>query len=128
MDPISAAASIVGLLGAAAKFSETLHKFIAKVKEAPRLARNVLMEVSDMAACLDQLQSYLQRVLSTSKSQEQLLMVESLVIVLSNCILIFRELEEIVDSLKLAEPMQPLRVARWLFKEKAISALIARLQ
>ena len=128
MDPMSAAASIIGLLGAAAKVSEVLLKFIGNVKGAPKLAQNVLMEVSDVSACLNQLQRYLQGALTTSASQEQLLMVEQLVVTLSNCVLIFSELEETVDSLKPSEPMQPWRLAQWLFKEQAISALMVRIQ
>ncbi|KAF6217703.1 hypothetical protein HO133_006530 [Letharia lupina] len=124
MDPISAAASIIGLLGAAAKVSDVLLKFIGSVKGAPKLAQNVLMEISDVSACLNQLQRYLQGALSTSNSQEQLLMVEQLVVTLSNCVLIFSELEEAVDSLKPAEPMQSWRLAQWLFKEQAICALM----
>lgn len=128
MDPMSAAASIVGLLGAAAKVSEVLLKFIGSVKGAPKLAQNVLMEVSDVSACLNQLQRYLQGALSVSNSQEQLLMVEQLVVTLSNCVMIFSELEETVESLKPPEPMQPWRLAQWLFKEQTISALLVRLQ
>lgn len=128
MDPMSAAASIIGLLGAAAKVSEVLLKFIGSVKGAPKLAQNVLVEVSDVSACLNQLQRYLQGALSTSSSQEQFLMVEQLVVTLSNCVLIFSELEETVESLKPEEPMQPWRLARWVFKEQAISALMVRMQ
>ena len=128
MDPISAAASVVGLLGAAAKISEVLLKFIGSVKGAPKLAQNILMEVSDVSACLNQLQRYLQGAISTSSSQEQLLMVELLVVTLSNCVLIFSELEEITNSLKPEEPMHPWRLAQWLLKEQTISALLVRMQ
>ena len=128
MDPMSAAASVIGLLGAAAKVSEVLLKFIGNVKGAPKLAQSVLMEVSDVSACLNQLQRYLQGALSASDSHEELLMVEQLVVTLSNCVLIFSELEETVESLKPAEPMQPWKVAQWLFKEQAISTLLVRMQ
>ena len=107
MDPMSAAASIIGLLGAAAKVSEVLLKFIGNVKGAPKLVKNVLMEIDDVSACLNQLQRYLQGALSISTSQEQFLMVEQLVVTLSNCVLIFSELEETIQSLKPVEPMQP---------------------
>ena len=128
MDPLSAAASVIGLLGAAAKVSEVLLRFIGNVKGAPKLAQSVLMEVSDVSACLSQLQRYLHGALATSSSHEELLMVEQLVVTLSNCVLIFSELEEIVDSLKPAERMQPWRLAQWLLKEQAITALMIRLQ
>ena len=60
MDPMSAAAAIVGLLGAAATVLAVLFKSIGNVKEAPKLEQNVLMEVSDVSACLNQLQRYIQ--------------------------------------------------------------------
>ena len=98
------------------------------MKEAPKLARTVLIEVSDSAACLNQLQRYIHGALSTSISQEQLVMMESLIVALSNCMLIFSELEEIVDSPKPAEPMQSWRMVQWHFKEQTISAMMTRMQ
>jgi hypothetical protein len=55
MEPISAVASILGLLGAAAKVSESLIRFSNSVKGAPKLAQNVLQEVSGFGAILGQL-------------------------------------------------------------------------
>lgn len=127
MDPISAAASIVGLLGAAAKISESLIKFIRSVRGAPKLAQTVLLEVSDVSACLSQLQRYLLGSRVNSRSHDRLLTVEQIVVALANCVKIFSELEEIVDSLKPAYPMQPGRIAQWVFKERDIQMLLKRL-
>ena len=127
MDPISAAASIVGLVGAAAKISETLFKFITSVKDAPKLASSVLQEVSDTNACLSQLQNHLMGTRTTSRSHESLLMVEQIVVALSNCVLIFSELEEIVTPLKPSDPMQPGKLGQWFLKERAIKNLFTRL-
>lgn len=128
MEPISAAASIVGLVGAAAKVSETLFNFVTSVKEAPRLASSVLQEVSDTSACLNQLQSYLIGTKATSRSHENLLMIEQITVALSNCVLIFSELEEIVESLKPTNPIQLSRLGQWALKETAIKNLFTRLQ
>ena len=125
---ISAAASLVGLLGAAAKVSECLFKFIRSVKEAPKLASTVLQEVCDISACLSQLQSFLMGSQAASRSHENLLMVEQIVVALSNCVLIFSELEEIVESLKPEDPMQAVRLAQWVLKERIIKTLFTRLQ
>ena len=127
MDPISAAASIITLIGAAAKISETLFKFVTSVKGAPKLASNVLQEVSETSACLSQLQSYLMGTRATSRSRESLLIVEKIVVALSNCVLIFSELEEIVDSLKPSNPIQFWRTSQWALKETAIKDLFVRL-
>ena len=128
MDPISAAASIVGLLGAAAKISETLFKFVTSVKGAPRLASSVLQEVSDTSACLSQLQSYLMGTKVASRSHENLLMIDQITVALSNCVLIFSELEEIVESLKPSDSLQLGRLGQWVLKETAIRDLFTRLQ
>lgn len=128
MEPISAAASIVGLVGAAAKVSESLFKFIRSVKEAPKLASTVLQEVSDISACLSQLQNFLMGTEAASRSHENLLMVEQIIVALSNCVLIFSELEEIVESLKPSVPMQLGILSQWILKEQNIRALFTRLQ
>lgn len=127
MDGISSAAAIVDLLGAAAKISEMQIKFISNVNEAPKLAQNVLIEGSDVGGCLNQLQKYLPGALPTSSSQEKLLMVEQLVVTLSNCVLVFSDLEETFDSVNPTALMQPGGLARWLFEEREISALVVRL-
>ncbi len=127
MDPISAVASIIGLLGAAAKISKSLFKFIKSVKDAPKLASSVLQEVSDTSACLNQLQSYLMGTRTTSRPQSNLLMVEQIVVALSNCVLVFSELEEIVESLKPSNRTPSGRVAQWILKEETIKNLLTRL-
>ena len=128
MDPISAAASIVGLVGAAAKVSESLFKFIRSVKEAPKLASTVLQEVSDISACLSQLQNFLMGTEAASISHANLLMVEQIIVALSNCVLVFSELEEIVESLKPSVPMKLGILSQWILKEQNIRALFTRLQ
>ncbi len=128
MDPISAAASIVGLLSAASKTSELLAKFVRRARSAPTLAKAVLSEVSDISACLSQLQRYLLGSKATSRSHDDLLSLEQIVVALSNCVLIFSELEEAIDFLKKEDPMRTIQIARWLWKEQDIRLLLSRLK
>lgn len=128
MNPISAAASIVGLVGAAAKVPECLFKFTRHVKHAPKLASSVLQEVSYISACLGELQSLLKGGKAASRSHENLLMVEQIIAALSNCVLIFSDLEEIVEPLKPSDPLKPSRLAQWVLKEHTIKTLFTRLQ
>ena len=107
MNSMSAAAYITVLLKAAAKVFQVLLRFVGSVEGAPRFPQRVLMEVSDVNACLIQLQRCLHRTSLISSSQEQLLVVDDFITTMSNCVLIFSELEHTVDSLKPAEPMQP---------------------
>lgn len=129
MDGISVAASILGLVGAAAKITICLNALVTSVKTAPKLAQSVLLEVSDVSVCLSQLQRLLLGMEMGSRSQERLIMVEQLVVVLSNCVSIFSELEEILESLDLTSRTMPkVKVARWLNRQQSISTLLIRLQ
>lgn len=130
MDGISVAASILGLVGAAAKVTVYLNAVVTSVKTAPKLAQSVLLEVSDVSICLSQLQRLLLGMDLGSKSQERLIVVEQLVIVLANCVSIFSELEEILESLGLtgSTSMSKNKIARWLHRKQSISTLLIRLQ
>ena len=130
MDGISVAASILGLVGAAAKVTVYLNALVTSVKMAPKLAQSVLLEVSDVSICLSQLQQLLLGMEMGSKSQERLIAIQQLIVVLSNCVSIFSELEEILEPLYLTAsvPMSKTKIARWLYREQSISTLLIRLQ
>ena len=128
MDPISVAASIVGLLGAAAKVSSILSSVITSAKTAPRLALSASAEVTDISVCLNQLQSFLLRTQTKSQSQEDLILVNQVLVVLSDCVLVFSELEQTLDPLKLEEPWQAHRAVTWMRREKDVAAILTRLQ
>lgn len=128
MDGISVAASIVGLIGAAAKITLGLNEFITWVNEAPKLANAVLQEVADISACLGQVQSLLLGAGTVNPSNQSLVMVEEIIVVLSNCVLIFSELEKLVEGLKSDQRTSISHVLKWATKEKAVAALLLRLQ
>ena len=130
MDGISVAASILGLVGAAAKITLYLNALATSVKTAPKLAQSVLLEVSDVSICLSQLQRLLLGMERGSKSGEHLIMIEQLIVVLSNCVSIFSELEEILESLNLmgGTTLYKTKIASWLRRQDSISTLLIRLQ
>ena len=125
---ISIAASIVGLLGAAATVSLTLNNFVESVKTIPQLAKSVLLEVSDVSACLSQLQRIVLGAELGSGSQEKLIMVDQLVVVLSNCVMIFSKLEETLEPLNLDNSKHLSKLARWMLQQQSIHRLLMRLQ
>lgn len=127
MDGISVAASVVGLLAVAAKITSTLNAFIINVREAPKLARTVLREIADISACLNQVQSLLLGAGKINAPNQSLLMVDDLDVILSNCVVIFSELEELAEGLKADQPIQAIDILKWTMKEKTISALLSRL-
>ena len=128
MDPVSIAASIVGLITAASKVSEALIVFIEVVRNAPKLARDVLGEVSDISASLLQLQRFLSDTGVISRSHEELLKVDQIRIVLSNCMLVFAQMEELVEPLRSYDPYRPARRIQWTLKGRKIQRLLGRLK
>ena len=127
MDPLSIAASVVGLLGATAKVSAVLNNFIRGTNGAPKLAHGVLQEVGDISACLSQLQVFLLGTKVGSRSRTCLVMVEQVVVTLTACVLTFSELEEILESLHDHKPIRISSRIAWMRKEPALSRLCLRL-
>lgn len=128
MEGISVAAAIVGLISAAAKITLGLNNLIAWVKEAPKLANAVLLEVADISACLCQVQSLLLGAGRVDFFNQSLLMVEEIVVVLSNCVMIFSDLEQLVEGLILIRRTSINYLLQWATREKAVAALLLRLQ
>ena len=124
MDPLSIAASVVGLLGATVKVSSVLNTFVRGLKNVPNVAHGVLQEVSDISTCLAQLQTYLMGTNVGSRSRTALLMVEQVVVILTSCVMTFSELEETVESLN--DDRWSKRII-WLLREPKFEKLGQRL-
>lgn len=127
MDPLSIAASIVGLLGATAKFSTILTTFIRNTNDAPKLANGVLQEVSDISACLAQLQAFLLGTRVGSRSRTALIMVEQVVVTLTSYVMTFSELDEILSSFDEITPIRFGGRIAWMMKEPQLTRLCQRL-
>ncbi|KAL8690211.1 MAG: hypothetical protein Q9218_004293 [Villophora microphyllina] len=127
MDPISVAASILGLLGAAAKVAEILANFVKGVKDAPKLAQRVFTEVEDLKLCFQRLQEFINLEEASNRSRAAMITVDQLLIMLTNCVMTFSELEDALGWLKPGSFSVNTRL-RWLTKEHTISKLLQRLQ
>lgn len=128
MDPLSAAAAITGILGAAATVTTTLQTIVGTIKNAPQLVANLLIEVSEITSCLGQLQAFLLGAVAVSRSRKSLLMVDQIAVTLTSCVLIFSELEQTIDDLKLNERILSTNIRlKFMSKEAAIAKLLTRL-
>ena len=117
MDPLSVAASVVGLLGAAGKITSVLHGFVTKIKDAPSLARTVVIEVADITAALGQLQAYVLGTASANPARSNLILLEQVLVTLSGCVATYSELEAAVDSLNISVDTGIFDRAVWTLKE-----------
>ena len=124
MDPLTIAASVVGLLGATVKVSTVLNTFVQGMRNVPNVVREVLQEVSDISTCLAQLQAFLMGTRVGSRSRTALLMVEQVIVILTSCVMTFSELEETLESLN--DGSWAKRVI-WLLREPKLEKLCQRL-
>ena len=127
MDPLSIAASVVGLLGATVKVTTVLDTFFRDLKDVPNVARRILQEASDIGTCLAQLQAFLIGSRVGSRSRTALIMVEQVVVVLTSCVMIFSELEATLESLGDDTPKQFGKRIAWFRKESKLETLCQRL-
>ena len=128
MDPLSVASSIVGLIVAAVQVCDLLKRFSDSAKEAPQSAVVVIGELTGINLCLNQLQGYLLGKQQSSKSRRSLVMIEQLIVVLTECVSVFSELEQTLEMLKTDHPMKLIDRVKWAKKEPAIARLLQRLQ
>ena len=124
MDPLTIAASVVGLLGATVKVSTVLKTFVRGLTNVPNVARGILQEVSDISTCLAQLQAFLMGTRVGLRSRTALLMVEQVVVILTSCVMTFSELEETLESLK--DDRWSKRII-WILREPKFEKLCQRL-
>lgn len=128
MDPLSVSASLLGVLGAAQQVSSFLITFTKGVRSAPKLAQIVLAEVTSTTAILSQLQTFLLGTVAASKAGASLILVEQVIVVLTECVKTFSELEDVLGTSEDAEQLHGMDRVKWALKEPKISSIQQRLQ
>ncbi|KAL8822350.1 MAG: hypothetical protein Q9191_006915 [Dirinaria sp. TL-2023a] len=128
MEPLSIGASVVGLLAAAAKVSKTLTTFINRTHKAPKLAENVLIQVCDIRTALTQLQTFINDTTTANPSRKRMLMLDQIVVTMTQCVSVFSDLEAIVNSLNTEDPKLIWARVAWTRQESQITTLLERLQ
>ncbi|KAL9084237.1 MAG: hypothetical protein Q9165_008148 [Trypethelium subeluteriae] len=128
MDPLSISASIVGILAAAGQVSSAITKFLRKTHGAPKTAQRVLEDVNGLSVVLTELQNYLLNLGSASKPSASLILVEQMVVTLSDCVAAFSELEEFLGTSESTAEVHLLSKIRWATKEASIMQVLGRLR
>jgi hypothetical protein len=133
MDPLSVAASIVGILAAAGKVTEIVGPLISATKDAPKLAKTIYSEVNRVQIVLEPLKELLQEVSNPSSpvaAYASFIRVDHLVVVFTDGVLLFCELETLIKPLKTSNDAQLQLRQRllWASKRNAIAEVIKRMQ
>ncbi|RTE83512.1 hypothetical protein BHE90_001906 [Fusarium euwallaceae] len=122
-DPLSIAASVVGLVAAAGKVYGVLSNFVSTAADAPSSAASVLLTVEQMKMTLSSVQSLIDSIESLDPSRKALIQLDHLSIVITHSVLTISELESLVcpkDGL--------MHRLRWAWSEKKVMGLLPRLE
>ena len=127
MDPLSISVAMVGVCTAAVQVNHCLKGFIDSSRGAPSSARHTLAEITGIYASLQQLDAFLSGRQESPRSRRSLVMLEQ-IIIFTDCVSVFSELEQTLETLKSDTPLRVVDCIKWATKEKTILKLLARLQ
>ncbi|KAI0973377.1 hypothetical protein F4678DRAFT_426548 [Xylaria arbuscula] len=128
MDPLSVAASVVGLLAAGGQVTSVLFTVITKCKDSPALARSILFEVADISAALGQLQGFLSDRAKASAERGNLILLDQLLTTLTGCVTTYSDIQFILTGLNVSEDMGAFDRIKWMRQEDRLNTLVQRLQ
>lgn len=126
-DPLSVAASIVGLISIGTKLIITLHKFHNNVRDAPTSASYLLSEMKTMTILLSSLQGLVQ---NTPEDRKHVVMVEHLVVILMECVTTYSDLDGFVEGAKstFGDESSLISRSKWALREADVEKMLQRLQ
>lgn len=120
MEPLSVAASIIGLLTASAKIVTVVTELVRREKDAPRSLHRVLTEVSELNTCLAYLAPFIQGAKSTDRGRKDAISLEQVVVITTSLVLNMSELDKMLDSYNLSDKMSKFNRVRWFMDEAKI--------
>jgi hypothetical protein len=129
MDPISVISSINGILAAAGKIAEVLSPIASAALNdtAATTANAVFSEINNAITVLSAAQTLFNNPEFIPQERKALIQVNQLITTLTDGVLIFSELEELV--LPLGKPRESFRKRiLWARKERALASLLSRMQ
>ncbi|KAH7161820.1 hypothetical protein EDB81DRAFT_353461 [Dactylonectria macrodidyma] len=128
MDPLSVAASVVGLLAAGAKITSFLSNMSIYTSDAVRLVRNLLMEVNGISAAATSLQTYITGRTQVSAERASLILLEHVITTLTGCVTTYSELSDIINDLNVDGDISVLDRLKWTRHESKLTAIAQQLQ
>jgi hypothetical protein len=128
VDPLSVAASVVGLLAAGAKLASFLSK-TASLVGASSSIQAVLTEMREISAALQYLQQFLNGMMNVPAGRQQYILVEHLDGTLTGCVTTYDELGVFVNELNIdPSDIGFLDRVKWARKGRDVAHIIHRLQ
>ncbi|KAF1957608.1 hypothetical protein CC80DRAFT_443975, partial [Byssothecium circinans] len=126
-DPLSVAASIIGIIAAAGKVAETLEPLISNVKDTKNIARTIQTQIKDSRSILQALQRLLDDLEQSPRRRRELIQIDQLRATLLDGTIIFSDLEPVVLQLGPANESLRNRV-QWARKRDQLETFVSRLE
>ncbi|OCK91156.1 uncharacterized protein K441DRAFT_665166 [Cenococcum geophilum 1.58] len=128
MDPLSVAASVIALLGAGGKIVSLLSK-VTTIADAPALATDTLMGMTDISTALRQIGDFVNGAIKVPAERQKYIRLDYLLATLTGCLTTYSELEAIIDSLKIGlSGISVFDRVKWSVKEASIKTIVQRLE
>jgi len=124
MDPLSVTASITGIITAAAQVSTLL----GQIKDAPTLVEAVLTEVDHIKLVFRALQNFLNRASGVTEGRAALIQLEDVVVILTQTVLVFSELETLITPLSNPNKTSFLSRLTWTRVKPGVMRLVSQLE
>ena len=128
MDPLSILVSVIGLVNAAGRVSSILTTIALNISEVPQLVSEVLSEVNDVRVSLSALHKLLVGMASVPRRRAALIQLDQLVATLTESVLTFSELEDLLAPFVGGFGIAIMDRAKWIRREEAVLRLMQRLQ
>lgn len=130
MDPLNVIASLVGLLAASGKVASILSRVKSSISHAPDSIEQIWLHVNELQFCFAAVQKFIVGANTvTAASQRRLSMIEvdQLVATLTESVLTFSELEELVAPFDKFHQASLGDRVKWVWKEDNITRIMLRL-
>src|SRR5437764_14133903 len=126
MDPLSIIASVAGIVTAAGNVASSL----SQVKDAPVSIRTLQTEVDHTKLIFTALRKFLAKTSKLPPQRAALVQLEDVVVILTQTVLVFSELESVVQPLAAwrTGDLGFTRRLNWAFKQTAATRLVNQLQ
>lgn len=124
MEPLSVAASIIGILATSAKIVTVVTDLVRREKDTPQSLHRVLTEVSELNTCLAQLAPFIQGAKSTDRGRKDTISLEQVVVINTSLVLNMSELDKTLDSYNLGDKISKFNRMRWMMDETKILEIL----
>jgi len=128
MDPLSVAASVAGLLGAAGKVGSILLAVKQSIIDVPRTMDQMISQVEEFEICLSAAQSFILGVSAAPRSRISMIRVEQLVATLTEAVRTFAELDTVVASIAKHNGMPLKKRLTYIWQEGTVTSIVHRLE